>query len=638
MIKYAYFLIGIILVSCIDDMDHNKIDTTIQTPDISNKTEITFQELFDLHSDAIGKDTIVTGYVVSSDKEGNFYKEIYVQNTPGVSDLGTVNPRMGMRVRVGLTTTSTKYAKGRKIIVNLEGLKKTTSDDVLTIGQPSNTYIKDIIEFELDAHIFKTEDLVTIEPKTVLIENLAKKDLNTFIKIEDLHFVQTDIGLPYAGLPTDDYDGKRTLVYCEQFRKDEMILETSNFADFAEKEIPNTQLNATGIYTINFDNETVLVLNQFKDIEENGTYIGCSTSNPTILITEIADPKNASFSRYVELYNAENTDIALEGWQLNRFVNGGTESIISLNGLTIPAKGFVIIANDEESTETNLNFEDSFGFTADLVDSRLDGNGDDAYTLTNETGTVVDVFGVTTEDGTDSNWEYEDGRVYRNIDVIQPNEVFTIEEWSVFKDNKNAPIDFSPKERKEDEVAYVPDVVVTETAPLLITEVADPKEETKARFVEIYNPTDNEVSLKDWTLIRYNYTSTKNTKELAALPISLTELTILAKGFVIVTRDKAVFASYFGATADIEASNLDGNGDDAYELIDPFDTLIDAYGDANADGSSSIWEYTDGIAIRKREIDEPNSESIESEWEIVNGDMWSKLEFNYNPRKRWIEE
>lgn len=612
--------------SCVEDMNHDPINTSINNPSLDGKVELTFQELFNLHNNQIGKDTLVTGYVVSTDIEGNTYKEIYVQNTLTSSDIATNNPRMGLRVRLGLRSTGIKYAQGRKIAINLEGLKKTTTDNLLTIGAPDNNYIKDILEFDVDEHILKFDEVGEIEPKTTVISELLAQDLNTLVHIQNVQFSSYELGKPLANLPTDDYDGKRTLEFCSSFRKDTIILETSNFADFATENIPATKVNITAIYSISFDDEPILIVNKIEDLEQAGAYDECILNTPNVLITEIADPKNASFSRYVELYNNEDVDINLTGWNVNRYNNGNSESNVSLNNITIPAKGFVIIANKEESTDTNKNFYDSFGFLADLTHANIDGNGNDAYTLTNESGEVVDIFGVVTEDGTDTDWEYTDGRAYRNINIVTPNNNFTLDEWTIITDNQNAPDDFSPKERTATETEIIPNEDSVETANLIITEVADPKEDTKARFVEIYNPTNNNVSLKNWTLVRYNYTSTKNTKELAALPILLDELTIPANGFVIVSRDLINFNSYFGFTANIASTNLDGNGDDAYELIDPFDTIIDVYGDTTTDGSGYSWEYTDGYAQRNATITVPNSTFLISEWTIKE-DVATATEF-----------
>lgn len=446
MKNYISLLMLVLLSSCVEDFNHKEIDTTILDVDLSSKKEITFKQLYNLHGKEIGKDTVVTGYVVSSDHQGNFYKEIFIQNTLGTDDLGEDNPRMGIKIRIGLNPTNTKYTLGRKIVVHLKGLKKIRTDDYITLGQPNNTFIKDISEFELNHYISKIDEVGQIIPKTTTLSDLTKNDLNTLVEIQDLHFQKSQVGLPFSGLSTDDFDGKRILEYCSDFR-DSIILETSNFADFASNIIPNSQIDITALYSISFNDEPILVINEFKDITETIPYVDC----------------------------------------------------------------------------------------------------------------------------------------------------------------------------------------VIHTSNILITEVADPQEDTKARFVEIYNPTDKDMSLKGWSLVRYNFTSSKNTRELAALPISLDGLMIDAKGFLIVARDEAVFNNYFGINAFYSSSKLDGNGDDAYELIDSFGAIVDVYGDSGVDGSDSEWEYTDGFAKRRSTIDSANNEFDLSEWEVMKD---QNLSSDFNPKVR----
>ena len=78
--------------------------------------------------------------------------------------------------------------------------------------------------------------------------------------------------------------------------------------------------------------------------------------------------------------------------------------------------------------------------------------------MVDNTGATIDIFGVIGEDGTGTNWEYLDGRAVRNLDIIEPNPVFTISEWTVYSDAANnlisypnspkiAPNDFNPNLR-----------------------------------------------------------------------------------------------------------------------------------------------------------------------------------------------
>ena len=45
---------------------------------------------------------------------------------------------------------------------------------------------------------------------------------------------------------------------------------------------------------------------------------------PKIMITEVADPINNVSARFVELFNAGDTEINLSGWKLNKYLNGST--------------------------------------------------------------------------------------------------------------------------------------------------------------------------------------------------------------------------------------------------------------------------------------------------------------------------
>ncbi|PLX03005.1 MAG: hypothetical protein C0594_11250, partial [Marinilabiliales bacterium] len=59
------------------------------------------------------------------------------------------------------------------------------------------------------------------------------------------------------------------------------------------------------------------------------------------------------------------------------------------------------------------------------------GNGDDAYELLDNSSALIDVYGVQTEDGTGTSWDYTDSYAYRNLDITNPNATFTLSEWTI---------------------------------------------------------------------------------------------------------------------------------------------------------------------------------------------------------------
>jgi hypothetical protein len=153
------------------------------------------------------------------------------------------------------------------------------------------------------------------------------------------------------------------------------------------------------------------------------------------------------------LYNAGDSQINLAGWKLQKYVNGANAvsgTPVDLSGITIPVGGFVIIAN--------TGYVAIFNDMPDIESTYISGNGDDVYELVDNTGLTIDIFGVISEDGNGTNWEYIDGRAVRNIAVSEPDPVFTTSQWTIFSDAsniyitnpnspQNAPNDFNPRVR-----------------------------------------------------------------------------------------------------------------------------------------------------------------------------------------------
>jgi hypothetical protein len=152
-----------------------------------------------------------------------------------------------------------------------------------------------------------------------------------------------------------------------------------------------------------------------------------------VFITEIADPNNAADARYVELYNAGDSDVDLStGWFLQRYTNDNAEpqDSILLTG-TIAAKGFYIICAN------NTTFNSTFGFDADEdigTGGPADSNGDDNIQLGDNNKNIVDIFGVPGEDGSGTAHEFEDGRAERVDTVTVGKATWNAVEWNIDND------------------------------------------------------------------------------------------------------------------------------------------------------------------------------------------------------------
>ena len=68
--------------------------------------------------------------------------------------------------------------------------------------------------------------------------------------------------------------------------------------------------------------------------------------------------------------------------------------------------------------------------------------------------------------------------------------------------------------------------------------------------------------------------------------------------YIVANGNDDEFASFFGGTATFTTNAMSINGDDAIELFDSTESVIDTFGDIDVDGNGEPWEYLDGWAYR----------------------------------------
>jgi hypothetical protein len=169
-----------------------------------------------------------------------------------------------------------------------------------------------------------------------------------------------------------------------------------------------------------------------------------------VLITEMADPNNADTARYFELFNPCDTPQSLDGYKVVRFTNANpvVTSEFMLTGITIPAKGFLILCRNKAM------FDSTYAVSCDWqlgAGGPADSNGDDniAIMLVAD-NSIVDVYGVPGTDGTGEDHEFEDGRAARKAGTVRAA-VWTAADWTIDNDSsggngpQNAPGGFDPK-------------------------------------------------------------------------------------------------------------------------------------------------------------------------------------------------
>ncbi|MBO3115585.1 T9SS type A sorting domain-containing protein [Winogradskyella sp. DF17] len=155
---------------------------------------------------------------------------------------------------------------------------------------------------------------------------------------------------------------------------------------------------------------------------------------------------------------------------------------------------------------------------------------------------------------------------------------------------------------------------------VLITELADPNNDSNARFIELYNLGASAVDFTEgngWQIDKYT-----NASGTVSLSLDLTG-TIQPGAFYIIAydlNDGGVFQSTYGFAPD-QLDNVNNgvagsNGDDDIVLVDGNDVIVDFFGIPATDNSGTCAEYEDGRAERLITVSGPNPTFDEAEWNV----------------------
>lgn len=216
----------------------------------------------------ITSNLVVKGYVVSSDKEGNYFREFYIQDK-------AENPTAGIKVALNLNDIYNKYNKGRELYIRLKNIyigETNSGDGVITIGGKlkltDTREVESITQNQTKNHIFRSSITKTIIPNVINLSNLDNaNNIGTFVKIENAFFSGDVADKSYID-PKEDFDTKRKIEACQGLGLVSTFIETSAFASFANNALPEGGGAISGIVSRDFNGDfTVLVLNSAEDVD-----------------------------------------------------------------------------------------------------------------------------------------------------------------------------------------------------------------------------------------------------------------------------------------------------------------------------------------------------------------------------------
>ncbi|MGN7512823.1 MAG: DUF5689 domain-containing protein [Allomuricauda sp.] len=439
----------IILMSLLCCVDGREFDENERNCTTDMEANITFARLDSLVQDdviQIQEELILEGYVISSDRAGNFFGRLYLQDALS-------NPSMGIQLEMDLRESHLQFLVGSRVLLMLKDLYLAKRGRTIRVGSVFSSFgnlsIGRLPKGKVFDHLLVLcDDGGTPDPVVATIPGLDKLPSNILVQLESVEFAEEILGETYAVVQEET---ERTLMDCEE---NEISLVNSGYADFQSEPLPKTNGTLTAILIKDGDTPQLVIrtLDDVNFTKERCPEIITEFTSNQIFISELADPDNNASARFVELYNAASEPLDLNLWTLRRYTNGNTEvsSSIDLSGLSIDAEATLVISPNAGE------FELVYGFAPDLgvsTNSPADSNGDDNLELVDPFGTVIDVFGVIGEDGSGTNHEFEDGRAIRNSEIVHGNPTFTFVEWTIYNDSggagttdlpQNAPEDFTP--------------------------------------------------------------------------------------------------------------------------------------------------------------------------------------------------
>ena len=251
----------LILLSCVvgDDYDVPVINEV--EPDLEGSVKVSFKTALEAYqyggSDFV-TDDYIEAFVVSSDREGNIYKSIYVQDLEE-------SPESALRIDVDMANTYLKYEVGRKIYIKLKGLAIDRVNGVLVLGVKSSSGFSRIPGFMVQEKVLRSLELKEIKPVEVELVALDELDIpiGVLVLLDKVQFDDQELGESYA-YSGNNYSANRVLRRCGGIEK--IILRNSGYASFKSHPLPEGSGAVTAILT-QYNSTKQLLIRSVEDVQ-----------------------------------------------------------------------------------------------------------------------------------------------------------------------------------------------------------------------------------------------------------------------------------------------------------------------------------------------------------------------------------
>lgn len=338
--KHNYlYLVAIALLlglnACVDqDFDEPPSNTGIS--DLVANT--TIAELKERHQSGvrveITEDLIIEGRVISDDTEGNFFKNLIIQDETG-----------GIEIRINQNQLQAVYQRDRTVFVKCQGLSIGDFNNFiqLGLGDDGSGGLGRIPETLVGEYIengpFPDQP---VAPKTLLISQIGPEDYGTLIQLADVEFSRDDFEKPYAN-PGGTSGTNRTIEDC---LGGEITIRTSDFCDFAGDITPFGNGTIVGVASV-FGSTKQILIRDVNDVDMPNT--PCNRSSQPATRIDIADVRALFNNGTLTAPDA----LFIEGVIIS---DRSKENVVNQNLVIQDASGGIIVRfQDEHSIPLNEN-------------------------------------------------------------------------------------------------------------------------------------------------------------------------------------------------------------------------------------------------------------------------------------------
>ena len=189
----------------------------------------------------IESDVVVVGRIISSDRDGNFYRTIVVDD-----GTGAVEVMMGTSLLFG------NYPEGLMVALRLEGCYAAYQRGVLAVGahaaEGNEAYgVGYLVSRQaIDRVVVRSTDVAVQQPHRRSIAELRREDCGGLVRIDGVHLVASTAIDTLAGETLHDACWRGYALF-KSGEGDSVAVYTRDYARYAESVIPLEEVSLTGV-------------------------------------------------------------------------------------------------------------------------------------------------------------------------------------------------------------------------------------------------------------------------------------------------------------------------------------------------------------------------------------------------------